>query len=101
MRHAKKPHTNSTLGRHFSCIYFLFNLGIQIWPNLLGSLRFYLHVKGEFELCLCVGIVDLEQSMNELLQVNVAIRVEVEHGEEALANDTGQLSVLLTNSTVL
>ena len=39
--------------------------------------------------------------MNELLQVNVAIRVEVEHGEEALANDTGQLGVLLTNSTVL
>ena len=54
----------------------------------------YLHVEGELELGISVGVVDLEETVNKLLQVDVAARVQIKHREEALANDAWQLAVL-------
>ena len=48
-------------------------------------------VKGKLDLGLDVRIVDLEEAVHELLQINVAITVEVEDREEPLTYDAGQL----------
>ena len=56
----------------------------------------YLHVEGELQLGLSVRVVDLEETVNELLKVDVAARVQIKHREEALANDSGKLAVLET-----
>ena len=53
-----------------------------------------LHVKSEFELCLGVWVVDLEETVNELFKIDVAAWVEIKHREEALTNDTWELTVL-------
>ena len=54
----------------------------------------HLHVEGKLELGVSVRVVDLEEAVNEFLEIDVATGVQVEHREEALANDTGQLRVL-------
>ena len=46
-----------------------------------------LHIKSKFQLCVAIGIVDLEESMHKLLQVDVSTTVEIKHCHEALAND--------------
>lgn len=51
-------------------------------------------IEGELDLGLHIRVVDLEEPVHELLQVNIAVPVEVEHREESLSDDTGQLRVL-------
>ena len=63
--------------------------GASAWC-LEGSL----HVEGELELRVSVGVVNFEEAVYELLQIDIAARFEVEHSEESLADDTGQLTVL-------
>ena len=46
-----------------------------------------LHIEGELELGLRVRIEDLEQTMDELLQVDVAAGVEIEHCKKAFSNN--------------
>ena len=53
-----------------------------------------LHVEGELQLGVGVRVVDLEDSVDELSQVNVSAGVQVKHGEESLADDTWKLRVL-------
>ena len=58
-----------------------------------------LHVEGKLQLGVSVRVVDLEESVDEFLEVDVSTGVQVEHGEEALADDAGQLRVLQTKKT--
>ena len=51
-------------------------------------------IESELDLGLHIRIVDLEEAMYELLQVNEAVPIEVEHREESLSDDSGQLRVL-------
>ena len=53
-----------------------------------------LHIEGEFEFGVSVRVVDFEEAVDELPQVDVVTCVEIENGEEAFANDTGEGSVL-------
>ena len=49
------------------------------------------NIESELDLRLDIRVVDLEEPMHELLQVNEVISVEVEHREESLSDDSGQL----------
>ena len=51
-------------------------------------------IECELDLSLNIGVVDLEESMHELLQIDKVVTVEVEHREEPLSYDSGQLRVL-------
>ena len=51
-------------------------------------------IECELDLGLHIRVVDLEEPMHELLQVDEAVPVEVEHREESLSDDSGQLRVL-------
>lgn len=51
-------------------------------------------IECELDLGLNVGVVDLEESMHEFLQIDEVVTVEVEHCEEPLSDDSGQLRVL-------
>ena len=51
-------------------------------------------VECELDLGLHIRVVDLEEPVHELLQVDEAVTVEVEHREESLSDDSGQLRVL-------
>jgi hypothetical protein len=51
-------------------------------------------IECELDLGLNVGVVDLEESMHEFLQIDEVVPVEVEHCEEPLSDDSGQLRVL-------
>jgi hypothetical protein len=53
-------------------------------------------VECELDLGLNIGVVDLEEAVHELLEVDVAVTVEVEHSEEPLTYDTWQLRILHT-----
>ena len=53
-----------------------------------------LHIKSKFQLCVAIGIVDLEESMHKLLQVDVSTTVEIKHCHKALSNDAWQLAIL-------
>ena len=55
---------------------------------------YHLHVKDEFHFCVIVGAVDLEEPMEELLQVDIAVRFNVQHREEAFSDDTRKLGIL-------
>jgi hypothetical protein len=46
-------------------------------------------IESELDLGLDIRVVDLEEPMHELLQVNEAVSVEVEHREESLSDDSG------------
>ena len=60
-----------------------------------------LHIKGEFQLCVSVRVIDLEESMDELFEIYVSILVQVKHCEEALTNDTRELGILKKESGVI
>ena len=51
-------------------------------------------IESELDLGLHIRVVDLEEPMHELLQVYEAVPIEVEHSEESLSDDSGQLRVL-------
>lgn len=46
-------------------------------------------IESKLDLGLDIRVVDLEEPMHELLQVNEAVSVEVEHREESLSDDSG------------
>ena len=54
----------------------------------------YLHIKGKLDLGISVWIVNFEEAVDELPQVNIPTRIQIEHREETIANDSWQLSVL-------
>ena len=54
----------------------------------------HLHIKCELQLSFGVRVVHLKQAVNEFFEVDVATRVEIQHCEKALSNDSGQLTVL-------
>lgn len=54
----------------------------------------HLHVEGELELGLEIGVVDFEEAVDELAQVDVLLTLEVQHCKETLTDDAGQLGVL-------
>ena len=54
----------------------------------------YLHIESEFEFGFSVGVVDLEETVHEFFQVNVAAVVQVKNSKEALANNSGQTRIL-------
>ena len=51
-------------------------------------------VECELDLGFHIRVVDLEEPVHELLQVDEAVPVEVEHCEESLSDYSGQLRVL-------
>lgn len=51
-------------------------------------------IECELDLGFHIRVVDLEEAVHELLQVDEAVPVEVEHREESLSDDSGQLRVL-------
>ena len=53
-----------------------------------------LHIKGKLHLGVVIRVVNLEEAMNKFFQVDVAASIQVKDSEEALTNDTWQLSVL-------
>lgn len=58
------------------------------------------HVKSELNLCLHIWVVHFEEAMHELFQVNEAVSIQIEHCEESLPDDTRQLWVLQTWSSL-
>lgn len=46
-----------------------------------------LHIKSQFEFCLKIGVVDLEETMHEFSQINVVTGVQVKHCEQTFTND--------------
>lgn len=46
-------------------------------------------IEGELELSVGVRVVHLEEPVHEFFQINVPAGVQIQHGEEALANDSG------------
>ena len=46
------------------------------------------HIKSKFNLSFHIWIVNLKKTMHELLQVDVAIAVQIQHSEKSLCYDT-------------
>ena len=51
-------------------------------------------IESELDLSLNIGVVDLEEAVNELLQIDVPVPVQVKDGKESLADDTRELRIL-------
>ena len=56
-------------------------------PDKNNSSEHDLHIEGKLHLRLVVGVVNLEKAVDELLEVDVATAVQVEHCEEAFSDD--------------
>ena len=53
-----------------------------------------LHIESKLDFGLDIRVVDLEEAVNELFQVHVAVSVQVKYSEESLTNDARKLRVL-------
>lgn len=53
-----------------------------------------LHIESKLDFGLDIRVVDLEEAVNELFQVHVAVSVQVKYSEEPLTNDARKLRVL-------
>ena len=53
-----------------------------------------LHVESQFNLSFHVRIVYFEKTVNELLQINIAVAIQIQDSEKSLTNDSWKLRVL-------
>ena len=53
-----------------------------------------LHVESELQLRVKIRVVDFEETMDELLQVNISVPIDIQNREKALANNSRELGVL-------
>ena len=54
----------------------------------------YLHVEDEFHFRIGVRAVDLEETMDELLEVHIPVLFQIQYGEKAFSDDARELGVL-------
>ncbi len=62
--------------------------------QLAPSPMLHLHIECQFDLGFNIGIVNFEKSMHELLQIDVAVGIEIQHCEEPFTYDAWKLRVL-------
>ena len=53
-----------------------------------------LHIKGQFNLSFHVWIIYFEKTVDELLQINIAVAIQIQDSEKSLTNDSRKLRVL-------
>ena len=72
----------------------------MMYPSLsksyLEQIRIFTHlqIKGKLKFRVEVAVKNLEKSVDEFLQVDVALALQIHHCKEALTDNTGERGVL-------